>query len=260
MKSPILRKLDLAIILVLSLIFFSAPFIASIEFSLRQPVEGGYGLDNYIWFISDPDFSNYLLMSLGLAVTSAIILLVLLIPLVVWLNITNSPIRSWLGFVSLLPLVIPVVALSIGAQDSMPEWAQSERMILSFFYAVLALPYVYRTLDNGLSSIPLKSLTEASRSLGANWFITVVRIVTPAVRTAVIGSLFMTLALSMGEYTLTSLLHWDTFTTWVTTVSQSNLLGSVALSVFSLLIVLLALLAIGAFVKPTKNLVVTEEN
>lgn len=254
------RKLDLAVGLVAATLFFSIPFLASLEFSLRQPAEGGYGFGNFIWFLSDPDFGGYLMISLGLALASALVLLVVLVPVVIWINITGSRLRGVLAFLSLMPLIVPVVALAIGAQDSLPVWAQSERSTLAFFYAVLALPYVYRTLDNGLSSVPLRSLTEASRSLGANWFVTVFKVVTPAVRTAVIGSIFMTLALSMGEFTLTSLLHWDTFTTWVTFMAQSNLLGSVALSVFSLLIVLVVLLLIGAFVKPTKNSVQMEEN
>jgi len=260
MKNLAFRKLDLAIALGLALVFFSSPFLAASEYALRQPVEGGYGFKNFIFFLEDPEFGSYLLMSFGLALASAIILMVLLVPIVIWLNISGSRFRSVMAFISLLPLVIPVVALSIGAQNSMPEWAQNERGILSFFYAILALPYVYRTLDNGLSSIPLKSLTEASRSLGANWFYTVWKVVSPSVRTAVVGSLFMTLALSLGEFTLTSLLHWDTFTSWVTVLAQSNLLGSVDLSVFSLLTVILVLLIIAAFVRPTKNSVVMEEN
>ena len=260
MKSRILSKLDLAVVLVAGTLFFSIPFLASLEFSFREPGKHTYGFDNYIWFLSDPDFSHYILLSFSLAVASALILMVLLVPVVVWLNISGSSLKNVLTFLSLLPLVIPVVALAIGAQDSMPTWTQENQMILAFFYAVLALPYVYRTLDNGLSSVALRSLTEASRSLGANWFTTIWRVIAPAIRGAVIGSLFMTLALSMGEYTLTSLLHWDTFTTWVTYMSQSNLLGSVALSVFSLLVVLAVLLIIGSFVRPAKNSIVSEEN
>ncbi|MEN9752720.1 MAG: hypothetical protein RL670_411 [Actinomycetota bacterium] len=254
------RRVDLLLVLALATVFFSVPFLASFEFALREPAKNTYGPDNFIWFMTNPDFSSYLLLSFGLALASAAVLMIVLVPVVVWINISGSRLRDVLAFVSLLPLVIPVVALAIGAQNAMPDWAQENQIVLAFFYAILALPYVYRTLDTGLSSIPLRALTEASRSLGANWFVTVWRVVAPAVRSAVLGSLFMTLALSMGEYTLTSLLHWDTFTTWVTYMSQSNLLGSVALSVFSLLVVLAVLLIIGAFVRPTKNAAIAEEN
>jgi putative spermidine/putrescine transport system permease protein len=71
--------------------------------------------------------------------------------------------------------------------------------------------------------------------------------------------MFMTLALSLGEFTLTSLLHWDTFTTWVTTMSQSNILGAIALSVFSLVSVFVLLMLIGLFVKPASNQLSLEE-
>jgi putative spermidine/putrescine transport system permease protein len=46
----------------------------------------------------------------------------------------------------------------------------------------------------------------------------------------------LTFALSIGEYTLTVLLHWDTFPTWVTYVAQENILGAIAISMMSLVI------------------------
>jgi len=125
---------------------------------------------------------------------------------------------------------------------------------------VLAVPYAYRTMDTGLRSIPLKTIVEAARGLGAGWFPVLFKVIVPVIRSTVLSALFMTLALSLGEFTITSLLHWDTFTTWVTTMSQSNILGAIALSVFSLVSVFVLLLVISVFIRPTKSLVISEEN
>jgi putative spermidine/putrescine transport system permease protein len=54
----------------------------------------------------------------------------------------------------------------------------------------------------------------------------------------------LTFALSLGEYTLTILLHWDTFPTWVTYVAQDNILGAIAISMMSLVIPFLFLAGI----------------
>jgi putative spermidine/putrescine transport system permease protein len=254
------RQLPLVIALVIAGIFVFFPLLSAAEFSLRTPATHGYGLDNYIWFFTAPDFGHYLGISLWLALVSALVLLVILVPTVIWLNLGGQRFRGLVEFISLLPLVIPVVALAIGAQTALPGFAQTNEIILGFMFAVLAMPYAYRTLDTGLRSIPLQTIVEASRGLGANWFRTIIKVVIPVVRSTVMNALFMTLALSLGEFTLTSLLHWDTFTTWVTTMSQSNILGAIALSVFSLVSVFVLLLVISVFIRPTQSQVISEEN
>jgi putative spermidine/putrescine transport system permease protein len=62
------------------------------------------------------------------------------------------------------------------------------------------------------------------------------------------ATIALTFALSLGEYTLTVLLHWDTFPTWVTYVAQDNILGAIAISMMSLIIPFLILTVITLFV------------
>ena len=254
------RQLPLTVGLLLAAVFVLLSLGSAAEFSLREPLKNTHGFDNYSWFFEAPDFAKYLGISFGLALLSAVILLVILVPTVVWLNLGGAKYRAFVEFISLLPLVIPVVALAIGAQTALPDFAQTNEVILAFMYAVLAVPYAYRTMDTGLRSIPLKTIVEAARGLGAGWFPVLFKVIVPVIRSTVLSALFMTLALSLGEFTITSLLHWDTFTTWVTTMSQSNILGAIALSVFSLVSVFVLLLVISVFIRPTKSLVISEEN
>ena len=254
------RQWPLTLGLLLAAVFVLFPLLSATEFSLRQPATNNLGFANYTWFFSAPDFAKYLGISFGLALLSSIILLIFLVPTVIWLNLGGGKFRRFVEFLSLLPLVIPVVALAIGAQTALPDFAQTNEVILAFMYAVLAMPYAYRTLDTGLRSIPLKTIVEAARGLGAGWSSVILRVVVPVVRSTVASALFMTLALSLGEFTLTSLLHWDTFTTWVTTMSQSNILGAIALSVFSLIAVFALLLVLSIFIRPTRSAVLQEEH
>ena len=253
-------KAPLFISVTLAAIFFLLPLGSATEYALRQPLKQNYGFDNFLWFMTLPEFGHYIGISLELALGAALVTLVLLVPTIIWLNLGGAKLRRLVEFITLLPLVIPVVALAIGAQTSLPDFAQTQEGVLSFLYAVLAMPYAYRTLDTGLRAVPLKTIVEAARGLGAGWVRTMLKVVVPIVRGPVLNALFMTLALSLGEFTLTSLMHWDTFTTWVTVVSQQNILGAIALSVFSLVAVFVLLLIIGLFVKAPNTQQATEEN
>jgi putative spermidine/putrescine transport system permease protein len=248
------RKFDLALTLTLSLLafFVFVPMLSAFEFSVRTPVKGGYGWDQYLWAFREDEFTYYIIRSGWLAALTVLITLIILVPTMTWLHLSKSKIRPLVDGISLLPLVIPVVAFAVGAQIALPEFVQNSVLELPFLYFVLALPYAYRTLDIGLNSIPLKTLTEAARSAGANWWRTINTVIIPVIRGAVLGTIAITFALSLGEYTLTVLLHWDTFPTWVTFVAQENILGAIAISMMSLIVPFLVL-TILTLVSPERS-------
>ena len=232
------RRIDLPLLITLTTLalFVFVPMISAFEYSIRTPVEGGYGLTNYKWAVADEDFLYYILRSGWLSALTVLVTLVILVPTVTWLHLSDSKLRPLIDGLSLLPLVIPVVAFAVGAQIRLPEFVQNTVLELPFLYFILALPYAYRALDIGLNSIPLKTITEAARSTGASWSRTIISVIIPVIRGAVMGTIALTFALSLGEYTLTVLLHWDTFPTWVTFVAQENILGAIAISMMSLII------------------------
>jgi putative spermidine/putrescine transport system permease protein len=183
---------------------------------------------------------------LKLAVLAGVLNLLLMVPTMVYLNLKGQKFKSLIDFLCILPLIIPVVSLAIGAQVAMPEILQNSEYELVFFFVIIALPYTYRALDTSLQTVALKTLVEASRSLGATWTRTIIRVIVPAIRGGITGALFLTFALSIGEYTITSLLHWETFPTWTVVAAQQNILGAIAISVFSFVgaIALLSIIAL----------------
>ena len=76
---------------------------------------------------------------------------------------------------TILPIVIPPVVMAAGiafvqANLGGPVFRAlfaSSTTALTPFYVVLALPFAYRAVDNGLAAIPLRTLVEAARNLGA---------------------------------------------------------------------------------------------
>ena len=234
-------------ILAIYLAFIFIPLLSAAEYSFKTSIHGKYSLENYRWIFQEDGFFHYLLRSGYLSALSVVISLLILVPLQTWLHISHSRWRPVIETISLLPLIIPVVAFAIGAQISMPMLVQDTVLELPFLYSMLSLPYVYRAIDIGLSAKPIKTWYEAARITGANSRKTIFTVIVPSIRSAVLAASALGFALCIGEFTLTSLLHWDTFPTWINDVSQDNILGAISLSVFSLVLPV-SLLTIFAFI------------
>lgn len=227
------------VLLAVTIIYFAfifIPLISATEYTFKTNIQGKYTLDNYRNVFEQSEFLYYIIRSTWLSVLSVVVTLLFLIPLQVWLHISLSRWRSMVESLALFPLIIPVVAYAIGAQVAMPMWIQDSVLELPFLYSMLALPYTYRAIDVGLSSIPIKTLYEASRANGGNSRQTITKIILPNIRHAILAASALGFALCIGEFTLTSLLHWDTFPTWINDVSQDSVLGAITLSVISLVI------------------------
>ena len=75
---------------------------------------------------------------------------------------------------------------------------------------ILVLPFVHRAIDAGLRSIDVATLAEAARSLGAGWPRVIGQIIVPNIRGAILSAAVISVALVLGEFTISSLLNYDT--------------------------------------------------
>ena len=238
---------------------FIVPLYGATVYSFKGAGGKGHSWANYQWLIHQDGFAPALLTSLKLAVLAALFNLILMVPTMVYLNLKGQKFKSIVDFLCILPLIIPVVSLAIGAQVAMPDFLQNTEYELVFFFVIIALPYTYRALETSLQTVPLKTLVEASRSLGASWSVTIIRVIVPAIRSGITGAVFLTFALSIGEYTITSLLHWETFPTWTVVAGQQNILGAIAISVFSFVSAIALLTVISLFSKKGDQRVEVDE-
>lgn len=243
----------------LAILIFIVPLYGATVYSFKGAGGKGHSWTNYQWLIHQDGFAPALLTSLKLAVLAALFNLVLMVPTMVYLNLKGQKFKSIVDFLCILPLIIPVVSLAIGAQVAMPDFLQNTEYELVFFFVIIALPYTYRALETSLQTVPLKTLVEASRSLGASWSVTIIRVIVPAIRSGITGAVFLTFALSIGEYTITSLLHWETFPTWTVVAGQQNILGAIAISVFSFVSAIALLTVISLFSKKGDQRVEVDE-
>jgi putative spermidine/putrescine transport system permease protein len=158
----------------------------------------------------------------------------IMVPTVTLVHLSAKKYRRLVEFVSIQPLVIPPIVLVLGVVNFMPTSWMGSPDLLAFEYVVLAMPFTFRALDSGLTTLDIKTIVDAARGLGASWFTVLLRIVAPNLKSGIFGAAFLTIALVLGEFTMASLMLWNTFPTWIATVGQSDASLSVALSVASL--------------------------
>ncbi len=163
-------------------------------------------------------------MSLRLALVTTVLTLMLMVPTAVYVHLRLPQLRPLFDGITILPIVIPPVVLIVGVLQVAPARLKSTPYLLALEYAVLAMPFAYRSLDAGLGAIDLKTLVEASRSLGGGWWDTLRRVVVPNLRTALLSATVLTVALVLGEFTMASLDQYQTFPVWVVNTDQDNAL------------------------------------
>ncbi|WP_330341199.1 ABC transporter permease [Streptomyces sp. NBC_00557] len=248
-------------VLGLAALYFLVPLAASVVFTVDVPGQG-LTFDAYTKILSADGFVSSLLLSLELAVATVAVVLLLTAPAVVALRLGAPRLRPVVEVVCSLPLVVPPIAFVAGIATVL-KWGpehlsrtplfetfvvvQNDRfpLVLVLAYVVMALPFVYRALDAGLRAIDVRTLAEAARSCGASWPKALVRAVLPNLRGALLNASFLTLALVLGEFTVSHLLGYAPFAVWIYNVGGEQAQMSVAVSVLSLLVTWALLLALA---------------
>lgn len=199
-------------------LYFALPLIGMVEFSLRKRRDA-YSFDAYTTVLNDPQFQATFSYSVIMSLVTIALGLLLVLPAAIWVRIRLPKMRPVIEFITLLPLVIPVIVIAFGylrmfnTSSFLPMTgsASSTNVLLAFGYATLALPYMYRAIDNGLRTLDVQTLTEAAQILGAGWFTIIFRIMLPNVFTALLSGAFLTFSIVLGEYVFAALLDRPAF-------------------------------------------------
>ncbi len=235
---------------VLALIGFYvlAPMAASLQFSLEAGYQGRLSFTAYSQAVAEPGLAASLITSVKVAAGAMGITLVLLVPTVILINLRFPRWRTIVDAVSLLPLGVPAVVIVLGVLGvyrSLPNIITGTPVILALVYVVLAMPYSYRAIDSGVRSLDLHTLVDASRSMGAGWGKLFSRVLLPNMRSGILAAAFLTVALSLGEYAIASIMGFMTFPVWLVSVEGNNPYVAVALSIAALLVTWILLVAIA---------------
>lgn len=229
-------------------LFFLVPLLSMVDFSTRNFLASGRTGAAWAKLVTDPVLAGSIVTSLVLSVLTVVIMLALLVPTMIWVRLRVGWAARPLEFLCLLPLTVPPLVIVVGLKNVV-LWLNylfgDTAYVLALLYVVLVLPYAYRALDAGLSSIDVGTLAEAARSLGAGWATVIVRVVVPNLTTALLSAAFISIALVLGEFTFASLLNYDTLQVAINLQSKSDAQESVAASLASILFAALLLVILS---------------
>jgi putative spermidine/putrescine transport system permease protein len=223
------------IVLLVAAVYFLVPLYGALKFS---------GWSAFGQVISQPGFGTSLWLSVRLGIVTTLITLALMLPTTVYVHLRLPKVRRLLESITILPIVIPPVVLVIGLLQIAPPQLKQSPYLLGLEYVVLAMPFAYRSIDASLRSVDVKTLTEASNSLGAGWGATLWRVILPNLTTGILSATVLTVALVLGEYTMASMDLVTTFPVWIVTNDQTSAQISVAASLLALFVTWLFLMAI----------------
>lgn len=223
------------VILLVAGLYFLLPLYAALRFA---------GVHAFGSVFTQPGFESSLWLSVQLAVMTWAITMVLMVPTTIYVHLRLPRLRRILESITILPIVIPPVVLIIGVLQVAPLALKATWQLLGIEYVILAMPFAYRALDAGLRSIDLKTLTEASSNLGASWLSTLWRVIVPNLRTSLLSSTVLIVALVLGEFTMASLNLVQTFPVWIVLFDQDNAQISVAASMLALFVTWVLLMLI----------------
>ncbi len=243
------------LILFLFAVYFFGPLISTFDYSTRFP---GHPRSLSAWkaLVTNHEVIAAIGQSLLLCLTTVVVMLVLLVPTMIWVRLRLPKLNRVIEFFCLLPLTIPALVIVVGI-NGVYSWVtyfaglispslEFSPVVLTFAYVVLVLPYSYRSLDSALSALDITTLAEAARSLGANWFTVIVRVIVPNLGAGILSAAFISVALVLGEYTFASLLNnYQTLPVVIALFGKSNAQVSDAASLATIIFAALLLLLLS---------------
>ncbi|MCC6501231.1 MAG: ABC transporter permease [Anaerolineales bacterium] len=248
--------------LIIGALYFVLPLIATLEFSLSWDPE--LPLKAYQRAFEDNDFWETFLYSNALAVATIVVSVILIVPTAYWIRLRLPEARRLVEFITLMPFVVPAIILVFGLiriysssldvpfteielMPPLTNFKMGTNILIVAGYTVLAMPYMYRSVDTGMRTVDIRTLTEAAQSLGASWFTIIARIILPNIRSALLSGALLTFAIVVGEVTLASFLGVDAFGPYLFLIGQHRAYEPAALSFVTFLLTWLAMGLIQLF-------------
>lgn len=237
------NKLVSWLIITLAVIFFIGPLLGTFEFSLRM-VRGVRSFEAYRVVFMETPFVYAFSRSVLLALFTIVIGVLIIVPTIYLLHLRLGAVRPLIEFVTLLPLVIPAIVIaqgylrSFGSASLLPMLDNpfSTDALIVLGYVTLAMPYMFRSVDAAMRAIDVKTLTEASQSLGAGPLTIITRVILPNVRSGILGGAFIAFAIVIGEFIFGSLLSRPVFATYMQNIGANKAYEPAALAIISFLL------------------------
>lgn len=242
------RCIGQTVVLGVCAVFFMLPLLASLWFGIHLP-------GTFITFeplaeiVSIPGIGESIALSIGLALLTCVLSLALMLPTLLVLHLRAPQALPVAEGFSVLPYVVPAIALvsAVGPlyRIVMPA-ALNSPLGLVPLYMVVTMPFVYRSLDAGIRAIDVRTLWDASSSLGAGAATTLIRVILPNLRSAIMSASLLGCAIVLGEFAIAQLLLKTTFPVILSQIGTAHPHAAAALAFITIMVtwLLLGLLAV----------------
>src|SRR6478735_8063583 len=237
-------------VLVVIIGYLILPLFAMLEFSTRGAF-GSRSLKSFADILSYPDLIDSIILSLEIAALTVLGMLLLLVPTMIWTVVRVPRMRRVVEFLCLLPLAIPAIVIVVGISPIYRFMGQNfgavgaSPLTLALIDIILVLPFAYRAIDASLRSIDTATLADAARSLGAGWIRTIVQVILPNIRPGILAASVLAIALVLGEFTISSLLSFNTLQVVIFALGKRDAFVSVAVSFAALIFAFVLLVVIA---------------
>mgnify|MGYP000092781550 FL=1 len=234
-------------------LYLLVPLYAMYDFSTKPFGFADQGRTFRAWQMipSQQDLFPAITRSLITAAIVMAIILFLVVPTAIWVHLKLPVLRRPFELLCLLPLAIPAIVIVVGIAP-LYRWISinlyESPITLAGVYSMLILPYTYRSLSAALDAVDIHTLAEAATTLGSSIARIIFKIVMPTIKTGIVNGSFIAIALVLGEYTISNILNFKTFQVVIAQIGRSDGNVAVAVSLASLLFVIVLLLVI-----PTKK-------
>lgn len=230
----------------LGALYFILPLYATLDFSLRMQRDV-ISFQAYREAFADPEFVRSFAYSIGLALLTIVFGILLVVPTTYWIRLRLPQARRIVEFITLLPFVIPAIILVFGMIriysspldipftkiELIAPLTNSKvgtTVLIVAGYMVLGLPYMFRSVDTGMRTVDVRTLTEAAQSLGANWATIMARVILPNLRAALLSGALLSFAIVVGEVVLASYLGVAAFGPYLFLLGQHRAFEPAALT------------------------------
>ena len=154
-----------------------------------------------------------LLLTFRLAAVATAILLVIGVPLAYWVAHTRTRMKPLIETMVSMPLVLPpsvlgfYLLLAFSPQHAFGQWLEQwlhVKLVFSFPGLVIgsvifSLPFMVHPVQSGFEGLP-RSLLEASRTLGKSDWVTLLRVLLPNIKPALLSGTVLSFAHTIGEF------------------------------------------------------------
>ena len=224
---------------VLALLYFFLPMLGTFVFSLRMR-RGELSLLAYTTVLADPQFLTSFRYSAIMGLLTVTISILLFVPTVYLIYLRIPKARPFVEVITVLPFIIPVIVYVFGLirTFSRPPFLMTLKpfttdILMLGGYIVLSMPYIFRAIDVGMRSIDVRTLTEAAQSMGASWMQTLINVIFPNLRIAILSGALISFATVIGELILGDFLFRPALGPYMALTGESLIYEPAALAIIS---------------------------